>query len=1309
MTSPMSLTATRQTRRLPVLCWAAALLMPTVAQGAIQVSAQVAGVATPVSAGGVVNLQSTAVGRDTIATITLQNTGSAPVTISLISLTGSSDLSLLSGSVALPLTIASNATASFNLRYLPASGQRASSQLLINYSDTSGGAVFQFGVSGSTPDVVFSYFLQPDGAVNPLVNGGRISFPATNLSTSRGATVVVTNRGSAPSTFRSAAIAGAGFQISGLATLPATIPAGQDLRFTVSFTPQVRGTAVGSLGLSFDELSVLLAVDGLGASADFALSYVLAADGSSRQLSNGGQITFLATNVNATALANVAMTNLGTAPGSVLAVSLSGSGFQLANVPTLPANVPGGADFRFSVVFAPTSSGSSTGLLTITLADRTLQVFLAGSTTASNLTVNYFLASDNNFRPLSNGGALTFPATSLNANALATVVVGNQGGSIGQVSAVSVSGASFQLVSLPALPASVDVGRDLRFGVLFAPTTAGTFTGLLTITLADRTLQVSLAGSTTASNLTINYFLATDSNFRPLLNGGTVSFPATSLSATLQATVVIANQGGGSGQITGVSLSGASFQLVGLPTLPANVDAGRDLRFGILFAPRQAGNFSGTLRIDFQDRSVLATLSGTAATADYTISYVLSDGNTRQLPNGASLSFLPVAVTTNAQATVTIANVGTGAGIINSIAVTGNGFQMSGAPVFPALVEVGRAVQFTVQFAPRQLGSYNGALQIEFNDKTFSATLNASTSLPDFAVAYQDATTTVPVANLGTIVFANTTVATVSTVSVTITNNGTGLGFLNNLRLTGAAFQLAETVGLPASIDGGRSLRFTVRYAPTEQQRYSGALVLEFSDKTVNLSLDGLGVGPIFIYETVSADGTVSPAPAAQALSFGETPLGQNSTLVLQVRNAGAVDGTLSAVGVTGTGFQIADLPILPLTLKVNESQRITLRFTATQPGDVTGRLRIGNDNFNLQALATGPLLVFAATVGTVTTALDTTNGGIVFASARVGEQSSAIVAIENRGNRPAVLNGINLTAPSTVFTLSGVPTLPVTLEVGNRVQFQILFVPNSTTTATATFRVNTATFALSGTGDSPATLPAFQFTGLSSGTQEALQQPTFGLALSAAYPLTLRGTVTLSFISDTFTANPSVQFASGGRTVNFTIPSGSTQALFDGNTALARLQTGTVSGRILLTPTIATQGGLDLTPAAPPVLTLTINSSVPRLIDATLTGRSLSSLSISLTGYTTTRSLRQVDIQFTPRPGQNVATSKLTINIETSSLTWFQSASSDAFGGLFSLSVPLAFSGGNLNEDLVSRFQSLTITISNQVGASSVLTLNIP
>jgi hypothetical protein len=336
-----------------------------------------------------------------------------------------------------------------------------------------------------------------------------------------------------------------------------------------------------------------------------------------------------------------------------------------------------------------------------------------------------------------------------------------------------------------------------------------------------------------------------------------------------------------------------------------------------------------------------------------------------------------------------------------------------------------------------------------------------------------------------------------------------------------------------------------------------------------------------------------------------------------------------------------------------------------------------------------------------------TANGAVIFTPFAVGSSESLTFSIQNAGTTAAVLSTISLAAPSTIFALSSLPGLPATLKPGAGVSFSISFAPNNTGNLTATLLVNSDSFAVSGTGTPPPSLPSYSFVG-PSGTEQPDQQPGVGLTLASSYPYPLQGTLTLAFTSNVFAGDSSIQFANGGLSVNFTIPANTTQALFSGNATAVPLQSGTTSGNIVITPSFSLQNGFNVTPTSPSTLTLTIPSLAPQLLSGGISAATTTSFTLTLSGFTTSRVLSQLNVQFTPVSGHTFSPSQLTIDVSTASASWFQGSAASDFGGSFLLEVPFALSNGNSTANLVSFLQSLSITATNNVGASSALVVPI-
>jgi hypothetical protein len=451
----------------------------------------------------------------------------------------------------------------------------------------------------------------------------------------------------------------------------------------------------------------------------------------------------------------------------------------------------------------------------------------------------------------------------------------------------------------------------------------------------------------------------------------------------------------------------------------------------------------------------------------------------------------------------------------------------------------------------------------------------------------------------------------------------------------------------------------------------------------------------------------MTPVLPNQILNVPDAIVGEKSRVVLRVRNTGNADARIAAIDIAGAGFSLTEVPFTPLTLTPGASANFTVNFEPTQPGRAAGRLRVGNDNFDVIANGLGANLQFSYAAGSASFNVGN-NGTVVFTPTAVGAKSSVQFRLNNTGTAATSINSISVSG-SSAFTATELPSTPLTLQAGESAAFSLTFTPAAVGPATASLRVDTQTFTLSAVGNQPAPLPAYSFEG-ASGAVEPAGQPSVGLRLEQPYGLPLTGVLTLAFNSEVFATDPAVQFATGGRTVNFTIPAGQTQAVFPNGRNQVALQTGTVAGTLSLTPSFATtEGNINLTPTAPLSLNLTVAQTAPRLLGIQVQSRTANGFTLLVSGYATGRSITQMAFQFAPVSGESVATTQLSLNVEPSFSAWYGSTNSQPYGSAFTATVPFTLQGDTEEvSSLIDAIQSVSVTLSNRQGASQSQSVNL-
>ena len=207
-------------------------------------------------------------------------------------------------------------------------------------------------------------------------------------------------------------------------------------------------------------------------------------------------------------------------------------------------------------------------------------------------------------------------------------------------------------------------------------------------------------------------------------------------------------------------------------------------------------------------------------------------------------------------------------------------------------------------------------------------------------------------------------------------------------------------------------------------------------------------------------------------------------------------------------------------------------------------------------------------------------------------------------------------------------------------------------------------------------------------------QQPSFNLQLSGSYPAQIDGTITLTFTPDPSVGvdDPAIQFATGGRTLKFTVPANSTTPTF--SAPVTAFQTGTVAGTIQLTLTLSSNG-TDITPSNNVLRTVRVDRLAPKIVTLTASQTS-GGFQIQLVGFSTTREVTQGTFTFSLNNGQAPIT--VVVPMSDASKTWFQNNSSLQFGGQFSLTQPFT-QQGQLS------VSSVSVTLTNAQGTSDSAT----
>lgn len=691
--------------------------------------------------------------------------------------------------------------------------------------------------------------------------------------------------------------------------------------------------------------------------------------------------------------------------------------------------------------------------------------------------------------------------------------------------------------------------------------------------------------------------------------------------------------------------------------------------------------------------------------------------------NGGSITIAAKGIGQQSVATLAISYIGTGTGITFQglpELLGSTDFTFLDPPPPNATIGQGQTLTLRVAYTP----SSSLVTSADFR-WTYNETLSENTSrqglialgfngiAPEFKVAYAFAidgnVVQLPDQN-GNIPFIPTPLNNTTTATIAVINRGSGPGELQSVTVSGDAFSLISLPLLPINIASGGTTSFQVRYRPRAVGTDTGTLTLTYGGGvTQTVTLTGTGISSYFTYELLPPNGEVQRISPSQVVVLPPTNVGQRTTSFVRFRNDSPFDISATAISVTGSAFSLADVPFLPVNVAPGESYLFSLIFAPTEAGRQTGRLRVGNDTFELAGEAIGSRLSYSYRTTAGTTDLQPLQS-IVFPAVAGDETSVVNVTVENRGSAPAPISNIGISqGSSTAFSLANLPPLPSAIPPGGSITFQVRFRPLAGGATSASLLINGVSFPLVAFANELGALPDYTITGPT--TVQPFDQPRVGLTLVRPYGVTVRGTLTLTPEADTGFADSAIQFASGGRTASFTIPAGSTSAIFFNGSTEIRFQAGTAAGSFYITPTFFTEGGTNVTPEVPRTLRIVLLPAAPRLILGAVSSITNTTFTVQVTGVSTTRSISRVRVTFKGKPGFNIPTTEFTLDTTGQSLLWFQSAGSSGFGGQFTAVLPFTLRSSDTGSGATpptQAIESVTVVFENAQGSSNELTVPV-
>jgi hypothetical protein len=213
---------------------------------------------------------------------------------------------------------------------------------------------------------------------NLVISSSSVSFGSVQVGQTATATLTLSNSGSAFLQISKIQFSSPNFALSGQVPLPITLEEGATWNLTLQFAPSAAGAAAGSLTFTAtgNRSSVTVALSGTGDAIPVAPAMQL----------QPTIVSFGDVQVGAAAAQNVTITSFGTAPLTVSAITITGSGFTVSGL-TLPATLDPGQTADFEISFDPSAAGAATGQ--ISLATNVAAGSASVDLTGTGVTVTY--------------------------------------------------------------------------------------------------------------------------------------------------------------------------------------------------------------------------------------------------------------------------------------------------------------------------------------------------------------------------------------------------------------------------------------------------------------------------------------------------------------------------------------------------------------------------------------------------------------------------------------------------------------------------------------------------------------------------------------------------------------------------------------------------------------------------------------------------------------------------------------------------------------------------------------------------------
>jgi ASPM-SPD-2-Hydin domain-containing protein/HYDIN/CFA65/VesB family protein len=352
-------------------------------------------------------------------------------------------------------------------------------------------------------------------------------------------------------------------------SFPVTITAGEELDFTVSFTPKLANE-----GTTETATFQIDSNDAVNPTRQIIYTATVGQPNGSTVIANGGNFGNVC--VGSFADLNLTIANKGTCDLLVSSISSNDADFLPPSTLSYPLAVQAGTSVAAPVRFEPLSNGTKVGVITVDSSNNpggNMSVNVTGTASPGHIAVS---------------GSGTFGNVCSGANAQQTITVANTGPCNLHVTGASINCPDFTIEGNP-FPATLSPDSSLPLTIAFTPTSTGPKSCTLTITSDDPSnpiVTVPLTATTSAVSIDVP----------PDAAPFGYNFPATVIQSvgacSSKNPFPVSNNGSCPTTITAVTIgppnpvlpgsNPADYSLAGLPSLTTPLQAGHILGEGNL-------------------------------------------------------------------------------------------------------------------------------------------------------------------------------------------------------------------------------------------------------------------------------------------------------------------------------------------------------------------------------------------------------------------------------------------------------------------------------------------------------------------------------------------------------------------------------------------------------------------------------------------------------------------------------------------------------------------------------------------------------